>query len=278
VSYEEGSKYALSIVDLVSKKISDCKGKECETWGIINDYAPGLLSSLEGLKGFYPCEYFSNRYYAEYEANPADCDVITDTYRKLKYGQCPTDHPNMVTLNNAYNKNCYTPPPSSGPLKKAREALDAGNFKEAVALYDTYISSATDMNKKADIQLRVAKIYYVHIKNFPKARKYALEAANTRANWGAPYMLIGKLYASSGPLCGPGRGWDSQVVTWPAIDKFEYAKKIDPSVAGEANKLINDYKKYMPSKEDIFIRRISEGDSFTVPCWIQEKTRVRVAG
>ena len=91
-------------------------------------------------------------------------------------------------------------------------------------------------------------------------------------------MLIGKLYASSGPLCGPGRGWDSQVVTWPAIDKFSYAKSIDPSVAEEANKLIRDYRRYMPSKEDIFQRRLSKGDVFKVPCWIQEKTIVRPAG
>ena len=278
VSYDEGKKYALSILDLVEKYLKECKGKECETWEIINDYAPGLLSSLEGLKGFYPCKYFSDKYYQEYEADPSNCDIITDTYRKLKYGQCDVNDPKMITLQNAYTTNCYTPPPASGPLKLAREALDNGQFKEAVEYYDTYISSASDMNKKAEIQLRIAKIYYVHIKNFPKARKYALDAAGTRENWGAPYMLIGKLYASSGPLCGPGRGWDSQVVTWPAIDKFSYAKSIDPSVADEANKLIRDYRRYMPSKEDIFQRRLSKGDVFKVPCWIQEKTIVRPAG
>ena len=69
-------------------------------------------------------------------------------------------------------------------------------------------------------------------------------------------MLIGKLYASSGPLCGPGTGWDSQIVTWPAIDKWEYAKSIDPSVAADASKLIAQYKKYMPNKEDVFIRKV----------------------
>ena len=123
----------------------------------------------------------------------------------------------------------------------------------------------------------ISKIYYAHIKNFPAARKYALEAAEDRPNWGEPFMLIGKLYASSGPLCGPGRGWDSQVVTWPAIDKFNYAKKIDPSVADEANEWARKYRQYMPKKEDIFFRQLKAGQSFKVGCWIQETTTIRTA-
>lgn len=90
-------------------------------------------------------------------------------------------------------------------------------------------------------------------------------------------MLIGKLYASSGPLCGPGRGWDSQIVTWPAIDTWRKAKRIDPAVAPEANKLINRYAQYMPDTEAIFIRGLAEGQDFKVPCWIQRSTKIRAA-
>lgn len=94
---------------------------------------------------------------------------------------------------------------------------------------------------------------------------------------GAAYMLIGRLYASSGPICGPGTGWDSQIVTWPAIDKWKKAKSVDPSVAAEANKLINRYRKFMPSKEDIFQRGLKVGQSYNIPCWIKEKTVIRAA-
>ena len=90
-------------------------------------------------------------------------------------------------------------------------------------------------------------------------------------------MLIGKLYASSGPLCGPGTGWDSQVVTWVAIDKFTEAKRRDPSVADEANKWIGRYSKYMPTKEDVFFRQLTAGQSYYVPCWIKETTTIRTS-
>jgi len=85
------------------------------------------------------------------------------------------------------------------------------------------------------------------------------------------------MYASSGPLCGPGTGFDSQRVTWVAIDQWNKAKSIDPSVSAEANKLINRYTQYMPTRADIFQRSIKEGSTYKVPCWIQENTKVRIA-
>ena len=133
------------------------------------------------------------------------------------------------------------------------------------------------MDKKGRYNLRIAKIYYTHKKKYSKARQYALKAASQKSGWGAPYMLIGTMYASSGPLCGPGTGFDSQRVTWVAIDKWNKAKSIDPSVKADANKLINRYRKYMPTRADIFQRGISEGSTYKVPCWIQENTKVRIA-
>jgi len=46
---------------------------------------------------------------------------------------------------------------------------------------------------------------------------------------------------------------------------------------GEANKLINRYEKYMPSKEDLFQRSLKTGGTFKVKCWIQESTKIRPA-
>jgi hypothetical protein len=66
-------------------------------------------------------------------------------------------------------------------------------------------------------------------------------------------------------------------VTWAAIDKWQQAKQADPTYAEEADRLIKQYRKYMPSQEDIFMRNIKEGSTFKVPCWIQENTKVRAA-
>ena len=150
-----------------------------------------------------------------------------------------------------------------------------GQYKEAIDCLEKAIESMSSNKDKATYKLFIAKIYFAHLKNFSKARKYAREAASLRSGWGEPYLLIGTLYASSGPLCGPGRGWDSQRVVWVAIDKWERARSIDSSVRSEASKLINQYAQYMPELGEIFQRGLKEGQSYLVPCWIQETTTIR---
>ena len=52
VNREKGLQYAKLIIKIVEKGTKDCKGKECETWRIIADYAPAQLELLEGVEDF----------------------------------------------------------------------------------------------------------------------------------------------------------------------------------------------------------------------------------
>ena len=276
ISHEEGRKYADMIFEATEQGLADC-GDNCESWEIINEYAPPRLEALEGLKGFYGCEYYMSKYIALYNENPEDCEIINDVSRKLKWGECASDHAGIMELAEAKAKNCYVAPPPEGPLKRAFNTYNEGRYRDAITLFEEFVNKTDDQDKKAKYTLLIAKIYYGDIKNFPQSRAYALKAAEYRSNWGEPFLLIGKLYASSGPLCGPGRGWDSQIVTWPAIDMFRKAKTIDPSFTDEANKWIREYEQYMPKMEDVFVRNLNKGQSFKVGCWIQESTTIRTA-
>ena len=276
ISHEEGRKYADMIFEATEQGLADC-GDNCESWEIINEYAPPRLEALEGLKGFYGCEYYMSKYIALYHENPDDCEIINDVSRKLKWGDCADDHAGIMELSKAKATNCYVAPPPEGPLKRAFNTYNEGRYRDAITLFEEFVNKTDDQDKKAKYTLLIAKIYYGDIKNFPQSRAYALKAAEYRSNWGEPFLLIGKLYASSGPLCGPGRGWDSQIVTWPAIDMFRKAKTIDPSFTDEANKWIREYEQYMPKMEDVFVRNLNKGQSFKVGCWIQESTTIRTA-
>ncbi len=272
---EEAQKYAKMISERVEKGYKS--GKNRNQWDIINEYTSQRLEAFEGVKGFYDCTYFSIKYFPDYEADRANCEVIGDVYGKLKWGGCADDHPSLIALNEARSKHCVKEPPPPSESKLAYQALRDGDFQQAIAKFQDAVDATDDNEKKANYLLLIAKIYYSHLKNFPQARRFALEAANYKANWGEPYLLVGRLYASSGPLCGPGRGWDSQIVVWPAIDKWNQAKRVDPSVTAEANKWIQRYEQYMPSREDVFQRTLQEGASFRVGCWIQENTTIRSA-
>lgn len=273
VSLEEAQKYQTQVRSVLAKGLEECKGKDCEQWTIIEGYVPVRLEAFETVKGFYDCDYYMDRYYQDFTENPTNCDVMRTVYSRLKFGGCPETSEAFKTLIASANENCR----EEDALQDAYECLRNADYDCAIELFQKAADEETDVDKKAKITLLIAKVYYSHKKNFSKARSFARDAAKIKKNWGEPYLLIGRLYASSGPLCGPGRGWDSQIVVWPAIDKWAYAKSIDPSAAAEANKWISRYRKYMPSREDIFQRNLTEGSSFYVGCWIQETTKIRAA-
>ncbi len=274
VSLEEGRKYSSLIMDAI--EYGTASGKNKEAWDVISAYAPARLDNLEGIEGLYDCAYYEKKYMALFRASSTDCEVINRTYGRLLWGGCAKESAAVAEIATAKKTSCYTPPPPDGPLKKAYNAYTEGRYNEAVTLFDEFIELTSDPAKKFKYTMLVAKIYYGDIKNFSKSRKYARKAAALNGGSGEPYLLIGKLYASSGPLCGPGTGWDSQIVTWPAIDKFKQALS-DPATKSEAQQLITTYKQYMPKKEDIFQRSIEAGSNYKVGCWIQENTKVRTA-
>ena len=277
VSMSEAQKYAKLIPQVIEKGKKEAKSSRAkDRWALVEGYAPVRLEELEGIEGFYDCAYYKEKYLPEYEANTGDCEVVATTYGRLKWGKCPEVDAALTKLKPKIDE-CFPPAPVKTPAVLCSNFLRDGNYNEAVSCYEEKAGETDDVEKQAQYLFVMAKIYYAHLKNYSQARKYALRAAGLKSGWGDPYILIGKLYASSGPLCGPGRGWDSQIVTWPAIDMWAKAKSIDSSVASEANKLIGRYAQYMPSKEDIFQRNLNEGDSFRVGCWIQASTTIRAA-
>ncbi|MGH1336254.1 MAG: hypothetical protein ACRBFS_09005 [Aureispira sp.] len=137
----------------------------------------------------------------------------------------------------------------------------------------------TTEEEKGDLAYRIAYREYRN-GSYGSARTYANKAAKLKSGWGEPYLLIGNMYASSGKRCsgGAGTGWDAQVVTWAAMDMWAKAKSVDSRVASKANSQIAKYKKYLPTKGDIFQRGYKEGQSYKVGCWIGATTTIRSSG
>ncbi len=275
ISMAEAQKYQQIVRDIIAKGLEDCEGGACDRWKIIAQYAPERLEAFETVRGFYDCEYYKNKYYQDFLDAPDDCDNVRTVYARLTWANCPETDEEFRELIRIGNENCR--PEGSTVARDAYDCLKSADYPCAIENFQKAADETDDQDKKAQYLLTVSKIYYAHLKNFPQARQYALQAADVRPGWGEPYLLIGRLYASSGPLCGPGRGWDSQIVVWPAIDMWNRAKRVDSSVASEANKMIARYSQYMPTVEDIFQRNLKQGDSFFVGCWIQESTTIRTA-
>jgi hypothetical protein len=110
--------------------------------------------------------------------------------------------------------------------------------------------------------------------NFQAARTLAIRAADAKPNWGAPYILIGKAYASSANAVGTNE-FEKNAVYWVAVDKFMKAKSVDPAIAEEANEQIRLYSAHFPPKTELFMQGFQLGDTYTVGGWINERTTVR---
>ncbi|MCD8529105.1 MAG: hypothetical protein LRY27_03910 [Chitinophagales bacterium] len=202
--------------------------------------------------------------------NPTDFDTQLKTFNMLKSANMKSD-PSYLEL----AEKIYAKEPSLYLAQYlANQASIAGDYTKAIQYIQDANGYATTAAEKADNFLTIAQIYQ-RKGDFSSARTYAYKAAEARSGWGEPYILIGDLYAASGSRCGSGTGWESQVVTWAAIDMWTKAKNIDGSVAGTAQSKINKYAQYMPTKADIFLRNLNVGDSYSIGCWIGVTTTVR---
>ena len=220
------------------------------------------------------------------KSDPTDCAKLLDIYRK-KYTEKPND---LETIKLVYNKTkgCADSSFNVELLKKLNAmepsysyAIRLGKiytrlnkYDSAYVLYENAVAKETDSLKKADLYFSMANIKYEK-NDFPASRDFAKQTITYNPKMGTAYLLIGTLYAASGKLCGPGTGFQSQIVLWPAFDYFRKAKEMDATVADDAQKMISTYTQYLPTKGDITAKKLAEGASYTIGCWINETTTVK---
>ncbi|NNF33858.1 MAG: hypothetical protein HKN68_07100, partial [Saprospiraceae bacterium] len=164
---------------------------------------------------------------------------------------------------------------ANNPNVMAKKLYDEGDFTGAVNKYKEAIANEEDPEKKATYLFSMASIQFRKLDQYSSARQSAREAASLKEGWGRPYMLIGDMYGRTARSCGDS--WNQRLAILAAMDKYSYAKSIDPEVAEEANKRLGTYRSSMPSQDEGFMRGIKSGQTVKVGCWIGETVRVRYA-
>lgn len=242
------------------------------------DAAKGQFAVIE--RDIFDCEYFKVKYQPELNENPDDPETAKKVFNYLKALGCDANDPLLVKLKGQYeawasevNAQKKAEFEQNNPAFQAKKLYDAGDFKGAAAKYEGVIAQETDPSKKAGYMFSLASIEFRKLKKYSQARKTALAAAKLRPNWGRPYVLIGDMYGTGARSCGDS--WNQRLAILAAMDKYSYAKSIDPSVADEVNGRLSKYRASMPEQTEGFMRGIKKGDSATVGCWIGEKVKVR---
>lgn len=250
---------------IIEKNVqSGAKGadKYAETQGTVDELISG--------SGILNCDNLKDIYSKQYQENPKDKALWTKIYNQMRAAKC-ADDPTFIEVT---EKLYQTEPDEAKARVLAYAYIGSKNYSKATTYFKAAAEQTTENEKKAEYWLKVAELQQAQ-GDFESSRASALKAASFKPGWGEPYLHIGDLYASSGSKCGSGTGFESQVVVWAAVDMYEKAKSVDGSVASKANSKIANYSKYMPSKEECFFRGLKEGDSYKVPCWINETTKIR---
>ena len=217
------------------------------------------------------CEDLVRIYKPKFDANPEDVELLTKISNVLEKRGCDDTE---LFLSVAVNLHKINPSAESAYLigKKYLTEKDYGQATK----YFTQSTKSEDVNKAYQSYIYLAQIMNMN-KNYEQGRDYARKAYALDKTNGEPFIIIGQLYAASAKDCGSVNFY-SKTAYWAAVDQFEKAKAVDPSIAKKANELINTYVHYFPAVEDIFFNGFEVGQDFTLDeCWINETTKVRAA-
>jgi len=227
----------------------------------------------------FDCEYFVNKIKPEFEAKQDDPAYLKESIKVLKRQGCDSTEAFLVQLEGKWSKyaeienaRIQAEFEANNPGIMAKKLYDQKDYSGAITKYEEAIVDEEDASKKAGYYFSIASIQFRKLKQYSTARSTARKAAELRPGWGRPYMLIGDMYGSSARNCGDD--WNQRIAILAAIDKYAYAKSIDPEVAGDARSRIAKYSGSKPEKQEGFMRGVKAGQTVTCGCWIGESVKV----
>ena len=155
----------------------------------------------------------------------------------------------------------------------ARQAFKKEDYNKAISFYNEAIALEEVDTLKYTYAIEKANTLYI-AKRYSEAKSAALQAISFDSRQGEPYMLLATIYVTVDPY--PEDPILNKTKYWVAVDKLQTAKSIEPELAEKANTLINSYRKFYPTKEEVFFKpELAPGASFTVGGLINESVRCR---
>lgn len=220
---------------------------------------------------YLDCEILVPMAEKNFEANKENLDWLRRTMKLLRYKKC-YDTAIFAKVAEAY---FALEPSAEGADGMGKLFLGKKDYTKAIEFFNKAADMSDKDEDKAQYMLSIAEAY-LYAKNYSSARTYALKAAALKSNWGEPYIVIGDAYTYSSSSCDDGElgKWGAY---WAAADKYQKAKAVDNAAAEEANKKIARVSASFPTTKDLFFYGKQKGDAYTVACWINESTSVRVS-
>lgn len=219
--------------------------------------------------GILTCDALNGYYEPQFEANMADMEFLQKVIKFYDASGC-----DRADLYVQASEQMYKIDPGPESAHQLGILLISKNDYEKAAYYlkMAILGEDLDDETRAEWNYELAVVSYAN-KDYCEAIAYAQNAIAYKSNYGKAYILLGDaIIASRDNL---GGDFEKRTAFWVAADKYAKARSVDPSVAGDANKKLNEYASQYPNHEEVFFRDIKDGDSYQVKGCINEYTTVR---
>ncbi len=219
--------------------------------------------------GILTCDALNGYYEPQFEANKTDKEFLQKVIKFYDASGCDRADLYVQASEKMYE---IDPGPESahqlGILLISKSDFERAAFYLKMAVLGEDIENET----RAEWFYELTVVSLAN-KDYCGAIDYAREAIVRKSNYGKAYIALGDaIVASRNNL---GDDFEKRTAFWVAADKYAKARSVDPGVAADANKKLNDYASQYPNHEEVFFRDIKDGDSYQVKGCINEYTTVR---
>ena len=224
-------------------------------------------------------ETFKNGMDAEFaQSGLAGCEMLTKIYTTAKIEAHKKDKSYLTTAvslfsragcnsNESHNASKYLfdiEPSATAAMQLAGAAIEGNKLSEA----SEYLNKAIELAKSSSERI---KCYEVLIQlsmkqnNMAQARNYANKVLAENPNSGQALIVLAQMTANAASSYFPDDKVKQRCVYYLVINKLRRAASVDPKVAGQANRLIATYSRFLPSAQDIFMHpEIKKGSTLNI--------------
>ncbi|MBR1769980.1 MAG: hypothetical protein IJ748_05940 [Bacteroidales bacterium] len=220
------------------------------------------IAALETLiEPFASCEKIIPIYENRFNNNPTDLALLKKITTNLSRKDCTKSELFFKATENLHKQE---PTPRSAFLM-GQMLVGKEEYTSAAKYLEEAENTAEDISTKAKAAYQLANALY-RSKNYSAARTAARRAAGyDKSLAGKTTLLVANMYLATA----------GQNAAFAAYDEAARAKALDPSLAADANRVMNAAHGRFPTKENLFFEGGSAGGTVSVGGWIGGTATVR---
>ncbi len=231
--------------------------------------------ALFSVSGVATCENLEAIFKGKLEADPNNEEILAKAVKLMDRMQCKTPF-YIATVEKYYE----IAPTSQAAMALAGIFQGKGEYDKASKYLRDALEAESDVEEQEALNARIALIELAanRLSAAAAAARASINAEDdTKEDNGIAYFVLAQTYAASAGQCS---GFEGQAAYWAAYDMM--AKAVNTLTEEEASykeiaqKMLNTYPSYFPSKEDCFFNELNEGSSYTVKCGIASGTSTTV--